>query len=95
MPFNRDIAKQTAAALASKGVFIGMSGWKYEGWFGPLYGPSRPVPYSTCAITRHVPSNAPGKRPTSSRLNPSGTRRGWRARTHSSNSPKSICRTDE
>ena len=40
-------------------------------------------------------TKAPGKCPTSSRLNTSGTRRGWRARTHSSNSPNSICRTDE
>ena len=54
MPFDRDKPKQAAAALAGKGVFIGTSSWKYEGWFGPLYGPSRPVPYSTCAINRYV-----------------------------------------
>ncbi len=33
--------KQTAADLAAKGVFIGTSSWKYEGWFGQLYTPSR------------------------------------------------------
>ena len=41
MPFNRDRAKQTAAALAGTGVFIGTSSWKYEGWFGQLYTPAR------------------------------------------------------
>jgi uncharacterized protein YecE (DUF72 family) len=29
--------KKKAAALAAKGVFIGTSSWKYEGWFGQLY----------------------------------------------------------
>jgi uncharacterized protein YecE (DUF72 family) len=33
--------KQAAAKLAGKGVFIGTSSWKYEGWFGQLYTPSR------------------------------------------------------
>ena len=33
--------KQAAANLAAKGVFIGTSSWKYEGWFGPLYTPAR------------------------------------------------------
>jgi len=31
--------KQAAAKLASKGVFIGTSSWKYEGRFGRLYTP--------------------------------------------------------
>jgi uncharacterized protein YecE (DUF72 family) len=30
-----------AAALAAKGVFVGTSSWKYEGWFGQLYTPAR------------------------------------------------------
>ena len=33
--------RQTAAELAAKGVFIGTSSWKYEGWFGQLYTPAR------------------------------------------------------
>jgi uncharacterized protein YecE (DUF72 family) len=33
--------KQAAAQLASKGVFIGTSSWKYEGWLGQLYSPER------------------------------------------------------
>ena len=41
MLFDREAIKQRAAELASKGVFIGTSSWKYEGWFGQLYTPSR------------------------------------------------------
>ncbi|HXR48506.1 MAG TPA: DUF72 domain-containing protein [Candidatus Limnocylindrales bacterium] len=41
MPFDRDQIKKKAAALAAKGVFIGTSSWKYEGWFGQLYTPAR------------------------------------------------------
>jgi len=33
--------KQAAAALAARGVFIGTSSWKYEGWLGQLYTPER------------------------------------------------------
>ena len=33
--------KLTAAKLAKEGVFIGTSSWKYEGWFGQLYTPTR------------------------------------------------------
>ena len=29
------------AALADKGVFVGTSSWKYEGWLGQIYTPSR------------------------------------------------------
>ncbi|MFZ0826718.1 MAG: DUF72 domain-containing protein [Verrucomicrobiia bacterium] len=41
MPFNRDEIKGVIAELASQGVFIGTSSWKYEGWFGQLYTPAR------------------------------------------------------
>lgn len=41
MPFDREKMKQAAVELASKGVFIGTSSWKYEGWFGQLYTPAR------------------------------------------------------
>ena len=41
MSFDRDQAKPLLAALADKGVFVGTSSWKYEGWFGQLYTPSR------------------------------------------------------
>jgi uncharacterized protein YecE (DUF72 family) len=33
--------KTKAAALAANGVYIGTSSWKYEGWFGQLYSPTR------------------------------------------------------
>ena len=33
--------KSRAAELAARGVFIGTSSWKYEGWLGQLYTPER------------------------------------------------------
>jgi hypothetical protein len=39
MAFDREAIKQRAAELATKGVWIGTSSWKYEGWFGQLYTP--------------------------------------------------------
>src|SRR5437899_7424902 len=41
MPFDREQMQQAAAELAAKGVFIGTSSWKYDGWFGQLYTPAR------------------------------------------------------
>lgn len=41
MPFDRERIKKKAAALAAKGVYIGTSSWKYEGWFDQLYTPAR------------------------------------------------------
>jgi len=41
MAFDREQMKKQAAELAAKGVFIGTSSWKYEGWFGQLYTPAR------------------------------------------------------
>ena len=41
MAFDRVAVKQRSAELASKGVFIGTSSWKYDGWFGQLYSPAR------------------------------------------------------
>jgi hypothetical protein len=40
MLFDREQVKLNAAKLADKGVFIGTSSWKYEGWLGQLYTPS-------------------------------------------------------
>src|SRR5438094_7913365 len=40
MPFDRERMKVQAAELAAKGVFIGTSSWKYDGWFGQLYTPA-------------------------------------------------------
>jgi len=33
--------KEKAADLAARGVYVGTSSWKYEGWFGQLYTPVR------------------------------------------------------
>ncbi len=41
MQFNREELKQSAENLAVQGVFIGTSSWKYPGWRGTLYNPSR------------------------------------------------------
>jgi uncharacterized protein YecE (DUF72 family) len=39
--FDREKIKQATAELSAKGVFIGTSSWKYDGWFGQLYTPAR------------------------------------------------------
>jgi uncharacterized protein YecE (DUF72 family) len=39
--FDRDKIKVTLAQLATSGVYIGTSSWKYEGWLGQLYTPAR------------------------------------------------------
>jgi uncharacterized protein YecE (DUF72 family) len=41
MRFNRDQLKSQLADLATRGVFIGTSSWKYPGWRGLLYEPAR------------------------------------------------------
>jgi len=41
MAFDREYMKKKAAELSARGVFIGTSSWKYEGWFGQLYTPAR------------------------------------------------------
>ena len=41
MAFEREQIKKKTAELAAQGVYIGTSSWKYEGWFGQLYTPTR------------------------------------------------------
>lgn len=41
MPFDRELIRAKAAALAAQGIFVGTSSWKYEGWLGQLYTPAR------------------------------------------------------
>lgn len=41
MAFDRERMKQRATELATQGVFIGTSSWKYQGWLDQLYTPSR------------------------------------------------------
>jgi uncharacterized protein YecE (DUF72 family) len=39
--FDRQTIRDQVKELASKGVYIGTSSWKYGGWLGQLYTPSR------------------------------------------------------
>ncbi len=43
MPFDRQHLKSAAETLASQGVFVGTSSWKYAGWRGQLYDENRYV----------------------------------------------------
>jgi uncharacterized protein YecE (DUF72 family) len=52
MSFNRETAKRDLAALASRGVFLGTSSWKYEGWLGQLYTRERYAYRGRVARTR-------------------------------------------
>lgn len=52
MAFDREAIKLRAAELAAKGVFIGTSSWKYEGWLGQLYTPTRYEYRGKVATTR-------------------------------------------
>jgi uncharacterized protein YecE (DUF72 family) len=52
MPFDREQMKKKATALAERGVFIGTSSWKYEGWIRQLYTPARYEYRGKVATTR-------------------------------------------
>jgi uncharacterized protein YecE (DUF72 family) len=39
--FPRDALASAVTALASQGVYVGTSSWKYEGWMGLIYSPDR------------------------------------------------------
>lgn len=41
--FDRDRLKESAAALAAEGIYLGASSWKYPGWRGQLYDEARYV----------------------------------------------------
>ena len=41
MQFNRDQLREQVADLATQGVYIGTSSWKYPGWCGMIYDPAR------------------------------------------------------
>jgi uncharacterized protein YecE (DUF72 family) len=41
MAFDREWMKARMAELAAKGVFLGTSSWKYQGWLGQIYTPDR------------------------------------------------------
>ena len=52
MSLDREQLRQRVAGLAAKGVFLGTSSWKYEGWRGLLYDESRYVYRGKFAGTR-------------------------------------------
>src|SRR5437588_9000599 len=52
MSFDRARMKEAAALLASEGVYIGGSSWKYTGWLGQLYTQDRYVWRGKFAETR-------------------------------------------
>ena len=39
--FDRDRLSERLNALAARGIYIGGSSWKYEGWLGQIYSPGR------------------------------------------------------
>jgi uncharacterized protein YecE (DUF72 family) len=41
MSFDRERMRERAAGLAARGVYVGTSSWKYEGWLGQIYTPER------------------------------------------------------
>ena len=47
----RDV-RQRIESLASRGVFVGTSSWKYQGWLGQLYASDRYVYHGKFAKTR-------------------------------------------
>lgn len=52
MAFDRELMKQQVGELAANGVFLGTSSWKYQGWLGQLYTPSRYEYRGKVATTR-------------------------------------------
>ena len=50
--FNREKLRTACAQLASQGIFIGTSSWKYAGWCGMLYDESKYVYRGKFAETR-------------------------------------------
>lgn len=41
MNFDRDKMRAEVSALAARGVYLGTSSWKYEGWLGQIYSRDR------------------------------------------------------
>jgi uncharacterized protein YecE (DUF72 family) len=52
MTFERDKTKARLADLASRGVYVGTSSWKYPGWRGLLYDEARYIYHGRFAETR-------------------------------------------
>ncbi len=52
MAFDRDTIKPLIAGLASRGIYVGTSSWKYPGWRGLLYDEARYTYRGKCAKSR-------------------------------------------
>jgi uncharacterized protein YecE (DUF72 family) len=50
--FNRELLKSQTAELASAGIFIGTSSWKYRGWCNQLYDEARYIWHGKFAESR-------------------------------------------
>jgi len=50
--FDRSALRDRLARLKERNLFVGTSSWKYEGWLGMLYTPSRYSPRSRFSRTR-------------------------------------------
>ena len=48
----RDTLKPALAALASQGVFVGTSSWKYPGWRGQIYDEQRYIHHKKFSVAR-------------------------------------------
>ena len=44
-PFPLQSFRQQVASLASEGIYVGTSSWKYEGWLGLIYSPDKYMNY--------------------------------------------------
>lgn len=53
MDFPRTEIAAAVAGLAEKGIFIGTSSWKYEGWLGLIYSPERYLRYFKSGPPKH------------------------------------------
>lgn len=53
MDFPRTEIAAAVAGLAEKGIFIGTSSWKYEGWLGLLYSRERYLKYFKAGPPKH------------------------------------------
>ncbi|HYG36737.1 MAG TPA: hypothetical protein VEC99_18230 [Clostridia bacterium] len=56
MNLTRQDLAEHAASLAAQGAYIGTSSWKYPGWCGIIYAPSRTVRNAVLGITDILPS---------------------------------------
>src|SRR5579859_2254101 len=52
MEFDRDELKSRLAKLATEGIYVGTSSWKYAGWCGQIYDREKYITHGRFAETR-------------------------------------------